>query len=646
MARLRLPFAIAVVTVVAALVVPSPAMAATSKLVQVTAQEGRDVEFLVYLDPTVDTPPSSDVSSTVVVSGETVPSEATLLQEDARARQVVLVIDVSGSMKGERLAAAKAAAEDYVRVLPKDVDIGLVSFNDAVVTNVPPTADRVEVLAAIDSLTAGGKTALADGLVQGVDLADPQRNARVLLLSDGGDTASQATPDEARQIVSTAGVPVDVVALTPNAEHAAVLTGLATSSGGQYLVAADVAGLQTAFQDATGTFGGRVQVTSTMPPELDASGKFAVVTVAVNGTDYRGSAKLPTTDELASSDPTAASAPPLPQVTVKQDTTDFASFLPWLYGLLAALVVAILALTVVYSRRKQRAYLRTQQVLWYSNVTDYGNQPLPRQGQQQQGVVRALDKTMSGRAGYEARQAKLDNAEMNLTPGSWLIIRVGISLLLVFLLAIVLSSLWLGLIIGLLVGWLATRAYINSREMRRQKAFEEELPDFLLLIASALRSGLSFSQALDSTAAEGKGQVSRQVRRALRESQLGAPIEEALMRAADRMDSVDLRWVVAALAIQREVGGNLSKILETAAATVMGRAELRREVRTLSAEGRLSGWILAALPIGLFFYMLFANREYVSFFWTQTAGLVALAVLAVMFILGFIWVRKIAKIEV
>ena len=118
------------------------------------------------------------------------------------------------------------------------------------------------------------------------------------------------------------------------------------------------------------------------------------------------------------------------------------------------------------------------------------------------------------------------------------------------------------------------------------------------------------------------------------------------MRAADRMDSVDLRWVVAALAIQREVGGNLSKILETAAATVMGRAEVRRDVRTLSAEGRLSGWILAALPIGLFFYMLFANRDYVSFFWTHTAGLVALAVLAVMFILGFIWVRKIAKIEV
>ncbi len=137
------------------------------------------------------------------------------------------------------------------------------------------------------------------------------------------------------------------------------------------------------------------------------------------------------------------------------------------------------------------------------------------------------------------------------------------------------------------------------------------------------------------------------MRRALSEVQMGSTIEDALMRVAERMQSEDLRWTVTALAIQREVGGNLSNILETAAMTVKGRAELRREVRTLAAEGKLSGWVLAALPVGLFLYMLVANREYVSFFWTNTVGwVVALVVLAVLFILGFVWMRRLVKIEV
>jgi tight adherence protein B len=136
------------------------------------------------------------------------------------------------------------------------------------------------------------------------------------------------------------------------------------------------------------------------------------------------------------------------------------------------------------------------------------------------------------------------------------------------------------------------------------------------------------------------------VRRALTEVQMGATIEQALGRVAERMQSEDMKWTVAALAIQRDVGGNLSNILDTAAMTVKGRAELRREVRTLSAEGRLSGWVLASLPVGIFLYMLFANRTYISFFWTTTVGYVALGSLFILFILGFIWMRRLVKIEV
>ena len=108
-------------------------------------------------------------------------------------------------------------------------------------------------------------------------------------------------------------------------------------------------------------------------------------------------------------------------------------------------------------------------------------------------------------------------------------------------------------------------------EAARRKSFEEELPDFLMLIASALRSGLSFQQGLDSSAADGKGEVSRQMRRASGKRRSDRLLEPALGRVADRMHSDDLRWTVLALGIQREVGGNLSNILETAASTIKGR---------------------------------------------------------------------------
>lgn len=117
-------------------------------------------------------------------------------------------------------------------------------------------------------------------------------------------------------------------------------------------------------------------------------------------------------------------------------------------------------------------------------------------------------------------------------------------------------------------------------------------------------------------------------------------------RVAERMDSDDLRWTIAALAIQREVGGNLSKILDTAAATIRARADLKREVRTLSAEGRLSAYVLLALPVGIFFFLLLSRRAYVQVFWTEPMGFVMLGMFGAAVLSGWFWIRKIVAVEV
>lgn len=648
MRRLLAP--IAAVSVVLSLGLATGALADDAKSVQVVGQEGRAVEFLVYLDPSIQATPETAVASRVVVASTEVPSEAKVVLEDPTPREAILVLDVSGSMKGQRVQEARAAAVEYTQALPKDVNVGLVSFNDKVVVGVAPTGDRKAVVAGLEGMRAARKTALFDGIIAGLDAADPDRQSRIVLLSDGGDTASAATLDDVVARVAGSDVPIDVVALTPNVEHADILRGIAAESGGQFLLATDAGQLRAAFEEASGSFGGRVAVTATMPPEVDASGNFAIVTVAIDGTDYTGTAKMPSSPDLEG-DGTATVTVPTPVPTTAPTTgaaeSSSTATYPVLLAVLAGLVVAMLALTVAVVQRRRKALLRTEQVLWYSNaITGDGVRSVAPTRLEQQGLVKAIDRQMQKTTGYGPTEIRLDNAELPFTPGSWLVVRVVLGALLVAVLGLLFGTFWVGLIVGVPLAWLGGRTYLGMRENKTRKKFEEELPDFLMLVASSLRSGLSFTQALDSTAAEGKGQVSRQMRRVMRETQMGLPLEESLMRASERMQSEDLKWTVTALAIQREVGGNLSNILETAAQTIQDRAALRREVRTLSAEGRLSGWILAGLPVGIFLWFLIANRAYVSFFWTETIGKIMVAVMTVIFIAGFLWMRKLVKIKV
>jgi tight adherence protein B len=651
MARLR-PLLLGVVaSVLVALSFAPPALADQARSVQVVDQKGRTVDFLVYLDPSV-TPQSAAVGSKVVISGTEVPSTAKLVvaAPATGARASILALDTSGSMRGQKLKAAKKAAVDYVDALPKDVKVGLLTFNDKVTVEVsPPTTDRQKVIDQINAVKAGQKTAVYDAVLAGLDQVQTPSAERLVLLSDGGDTASAATLDEVTSRIASTGVPIDVVALAPGVAHAEVLKGMSTASGGQFLLATDANGLEQAFAQASGSFGGKVAVRAEVPENVDASGKFGIVTVSVDGTDFTGTSKLPTTPDLASSG--AVVTPPTIEGggTAKPITpidTSGSNWLAWVYALLAAVIVAVIALSVTIYRRRERSFLRTQQVLWYTSAAD----AIPANGERpdfrQHGLLDSFNAWYTTRKNYPAAEAKLDNSGLAMRPGSWLLTRIGVTLGLILVLILLLRSPWIATLIGAIFGWLITGAWINSRENQRRKSFEVELPDFLMLVASALRSGLSFNQALDSTAAEGKGEVSRQVRRALREVQMGSSIEAALMRVSERMQSEDMKWTVTALAIQREVGGNLSNILDTAAETVQSRAKLRREVRTLSAEGRLSGWVLMSLPVGIFLYMLIANRTYVAFFWTNTWGYMGLGLIVVLFIAGFFWMRQLVKIEV
>jgi tight adherence protein B len=140
--------------------------------------------------------------------------------------------------------------------------------------------------------------------------------------------------------------------------------------------------------------------------------------------------------------------------------------------------------------------------------------------------------------------------------------------------------------------------------------------------------------------------AAKEFSRALAETRIGSDVGEALDRMADRMDSDNMRWTSMAISIQRQVGGNLAETLRTTAKTLREREELHRHVRALSAEGRLSAYILIGLPIFLFLYMMKVNYEYVSMLWTRPLGMIMLAGGAIAMGLGIFWMRKVVEVEV
>jgi Flp pilus assembly protein TadB len=241
--------------------------------------------------------------------------------------------------------------------------------------------------------------------------------------------------------------------------------------------------------------------------------------------------------------------------------------------------------------------------------------------------------------------ASLDRAGMALRPAEWFLARAlaagGCAGLLTLLL-----PWWLGLPIGLVVGWLLSGLYRTFREKRRVARFAELLPEALQLVVGALRSGFSLGQAIDAVVREGPEPVNTEFGRTLAETRLGGELEDALDRTAARNGSRDLAFLVMAIRIQREVGGNLSEVLEGAVDTMRERARIARHVKGLSAEGRLSAYVLIAMPLALAGYMFAFRGEYLRPLYTQPLGIAMLVASVLMVIAGTFWMMRLIKVEV
>ncbi|MHB0977398.1 MAG: type II secretion system F family protein [Candidatus Aquicultorales bacterium] len=218
----------------------------------------------------------------------------------------------------------------------------------------------------------------------------------------------------------------------------------------------------------------------------------------------------------------------------------------------------------------------------------------------------------------------------------------------------VLGSALLGFVVGgplgmwlfvVVAGILPVAGMIRLKN-QRERRFHDQLPDTLSLIAGALKAGYSFLQAVDMTVRETAPPMSLEFKRVLTEARLGLPVEQALENMAKRVESSTFDWTVMAVKTQREVGGNLAEILEILAETIRERDRVGRQIKVLTAEGRLSAIILFLLPFAVSSVLWVINPGYLGLLFSHSLGIAMLAMSALMLAVGGVWLRKVVTIEV
>jgi tight adherence protein B len=261
------------------------------------------------------------------------------------------------------------------------------------------------------------------------------------------------------------------------------------------------------------------------------------------------------------------------------------------------------------------------------------------------GLAQAGDRLATA-GGFGGRlEAMLEQAELPMKAGEFAAFTVLCALAGGVVGALLLTKIFFVLLVAAVASLIPYGWLLHARK-KRQKTMAEQLPDVLSILASSLRAGHSFLQALDQVAGEIKEPSAGEFHRVVSEIRLGRSIDDAMNEMAERVGSEDMRWAVMAVNIQRQVGGNLAEVLDIVANTVRERAYVQRQVRVLSAEGRLSIAILTALPFGIFFYLALVNPEYVAPLFTTMIGRILLLVGGTLMGLGVFVMTRIVRIDV
>ena len=323
-------------------------------------------------------------------------------------------------------------------------------------------------------------------------------------------------------------------------------------------------------------------------------------------------------------------------------------------GGIAVLVVFGAGIALVTGGSRGNVDERLEQFVTSSDVVDIADEIEVGSGRDD--FADKMDSALSGRGFFAPTKDRISKADVKLRVSEYIVF-IFVSAFAVGLAGYLMMhrELWAA-IVGAVIGFQIPKMYLNSTAKKRINNFDSQLSDTLNLWVNSLRSGYSVLQGMEAIATELPPPVSREFERVVQEVRLGLGMEEALNNMYNRVPSEDLDLVITAVNIQREVGGNLAEILDTISYTIRERVRIKGEVRTMTAQGRISGWVVGLLPLALAGLLYMINRPYMTQLWAKDrpwlltgyipCGWAVMGVSAFMMLMGIIAINKIVTIEV
>ena len=562
--------------------------------------------------------------------------------------QVVLLLDASGSMGGRPISSAKIAAQDFLDTMPEGVEVAVVSFADEPFVLSPFTTDAEQTSAAIAGLDLGKNTSLYDGLIAGAGLFDGDEDTRrtLVLLSDGGDTASEATLEESIVALLGADVGFYAIELRSPEYNAEALGRLGAATGGIVVPAEDPDGLAVVFVDVASQIVNRYELLY----ESESSGPTTVVVTAQAGAvsamasesvEYPVAPSPVVTTTVAVADAVVDEGVALP--SLRSGSIVVVSWLQspsalWLGALAVFLgLLALLVFTGV-GQRKDRIDKPASSKKWIGQSKGKALASLT------ESATLLAERTANRDEGAAGPVTKLlEKAGIQLRAGEFVVLSLAVALAVMAGALLMLGPGW-ALLLGVLT-LLIVRWWLSHRAKKRQEAFADQLTDVLQLMSGSIRTGFGLMQAMDTVAQEIPAPAGEEFQRVKIETQLGRSVNEALLSMATRLGSEDFKWVVEAINIHSEVGGDLADILDSVMETVRDRIRVRRRIRTLSAEGRISGIVLSLLPVILGFVMFLLNPDYISTLFTTSIGRILITIGVALMFIGALWMRRVTSLK-
>jgi tight adherence protein B len=565
-------------------------------------------------------------------------------ESTSRQFGVVLAIDASTSMEGKPEKAAFSAARAFAAQRKGQEQLALVTYNVAPTVALPFTTDQAkidEALAKQPAFLFG--THIYDAVSHSLKLLrDAEIKAGTLiLLSDGqehrapGDSGNHETLEGAAAAARSAHVRIFAVGLRSRLSKLQALKKLARDTGGRYIETTSITQLQKIYRQLGSSLASEylLRYASVAGPD-----KHIRVTVRVDGlntvaaTEYR-------TPPL----PVATKGATPPYKPSKFTRFSKSAVTMSLVGLIVAGLIGLGAYLLISGPKK--GTVRRRMAEFVSVPTALRDSSRRPTAQITEKMLEGTDSMLRGSGWWQRFKWENEIAKITMPPEQIMVLTGVGSLLALLLIKFVSGSLLLAIIFALAIPF-GVRFVLKRQLARQRRLFSEQLPDNLQVLASALRAGHSFIGALSVVVNDAPEPARSEFQRVVADEQLGVPIDDALRVVVERMQSRELEQVALVGALQRETGGNTAEVLDQVTDTIRERFELQRTVQTLTAQGRMSRWVLTALPIFLLLAITVINPGYMSVMYSSTGGKAALVLSGISVICGSLVIKRIVNIKV